>query len=118
MGQPVTHFQIVTANPDGAAEFYSSLFGWTVDADNALGYRMFDTGSEEGITGGVWPAPPGAPAFVQLFIRVEDLDTEVKRAESLGATTIIPPQELPDGDAMAVMRDPDGATFALTRASK
>jgi predicted enzyme related to lactoylglutathione lyase len=48
-------WQIVTRNPDRLAEFYGRLFGWELNANNPLGYRMVDTGSERGIHGGIWP---------------------------------------------------------------
>ena len=55
-----------------------------------MGYRQIHTGSERGIQGGIWPAPPQAPAFVQLFMEVEDVAQRVltlgkrKRDERLG----------------------------------
>ena len=54
MGQPVTQFQVIAKDPDQAAEFYGTLFGWTIDANNAMGYRVVHTGSESGIHGGIW----------------------------------------------------------------
>ena len=115
MGNPVVQFQILSKTPDKTAEFYSTLFGWKVDANNAMGYRQIDTGSTEGIQGGIWPAPPQAPDFVQLFMAVSDVKVAVERAEKLGAKTLIPPTMLPDGDEMAVMLDPQGMSFALWR---
>ena len=115
MGNPVVQFQILSKTPDKTAEFYSTLFGWTISANNAMGYRQIDTGSKEGIQGGIWPAPPQAPEFVQLLMAVSDVRDAVDRAEKLGATTLIPPTLLPDGDEMAVMLDPQGMSFALWR---
>jgi predicted enzyme related to lactoylglutathione lyase len=113
VGDPVVQFQILSAAPDETAEFYSALFGWKVDANNPLGYRQIDTGSAEGIQGGIWPAPPQATNFVQLFIETADVRAAVRRAEQLGAQVIIPPSTLPEGDEMAVMRDPQGMAFAV-----
>jgi predicted enzyme related to lactoylglutathione lyase len=115
VGNPVVQFQILSKTPEETARFYSSLFGWTVDANNPLGYRQIHTGSEEGIQGGIWPAPPQAPNFVQLFMAVDDVADSVKRAEALGAKTIIPPTMLPEGGEMSVMLDPQGMSFALWR---
>lgn len=56
MGNPVMQFQMISKKPDETARFYSELFGWTIDADNPMGYRRIDTGSMEGIQGGIWPA--------------------------------------------------------------
>lgn len=115
MGRPVTAFQIVTSEPDREAEFYASLLGWSIDRDNALGHRRVSTGSSEGIAGGIWPAPPEAGSFVQLFVEVDDVGATVERAEELGARVIIPPQHTPEGDEMAVIHDPAGIPLALIR---
>lgn len=108
-------FQILSSSPAGTAEFYSTLFGWRIDADNPMGYRKIDTGSAEGIHGGIWPAPPHAPNMVQLFTRVDDVNATVRQAEQLGARVIIPATRLPEGDEMAVLLDPQGMAFALMR---
>ena len=105
MGCPVTQFQIVAKDPDKATEFYSKLFGWTIDTDNAMGYRVVNTGSESGIQGGIWPSPPEGHALVQLFIEVENVKATVEQATQLGAKVIIPPQTLPDGDEMALVQE-------------
>ena len=73
MSNPVMQFQMISKAPEETARFYSSLFGWKVDADNPMGYRQIHTGSAEGIQGGIWPAPPQATNFVQLFMSVEDV---------------------------------------------
>jgi predicted enzyme related to lactoylglutathione lyase len=113
MGNPVTQFQILSKTPEETARFYAELFGWKISADNPLGYRRIDTGSKAGIQGGIWPAPPQAPNFVQLFMAVDDVKASVKKAEALGATLLIPPTTLPEGDEMAVMHDPQGMPFGL-----
>lgn len=110
---PVTQFQILSRNPDLSAAFYSKLFGWSVNADNPLGYRMLNTGSDRGIHGGIWPAPPEANAFVQLFVEVDDMAARIESAVALGARVIIPPQTLPAGERMAVIQDPEGIAVAL-----
>jgi uncharacterized protein len=115
MGSPVMQFQILSKTPEETARFYGSLFGWKIDANNPLGYRQIDTGSKEGIQGGIWPAPPRALNFVQLFMKVEDVGASVKQAQELGAKVLIPPTVLPGGDEMAVLHDPQGMAFAVWR---
>jgi uncharacterized protein len=114
MSNPVVQFQILAKSPDETATFYGKLFGWKIDANNALGYRRIDTGSGQGIQGGIWPAPPQAPNLVQLFVGVSDLAAALAQAVQLGAKVIIPATTLPDGDQMAVLLDPHGMPFALT----
>ena len=112
MANPVTQFQIVAPNPEATAQFYSTVFGWTIDAGNAMGYRTISA-NEGGIGGGIWPAPPGGGCFTQLFISVEDIEASVRTAQQLGAKVLIPISTLPDGDRIAVMHDPQGMPFAL-----
>jgi predicted enzyme related to lactoylglutathione lyase len=118
MGNPVMQFQILSKEPEETAKFYSGVFGWKVDANNPMGYRQIDTGSKEGIQGGIWPAPPQAPNFVQLFMGVADVKAAVRKAEEMGAKTLIPPTMLPEGDEMAVLLDPQGMSFAVWRRAK
>lgn len=112
MSSPVVQWQIISKEPDKVAAFYRSLFGWTISANNALGYREVKA-EPGGMQGGIWPAPPEAPNAVQLFIAVEDVPKAAKSAVELGAKVIVPPTVLPDGDAMAVLLDPTGMPFGI-----
>lgn len=112
MSAPVMQWQIVTTDPDAIGKFYGDLFGWKISAGNALGYREIASGP---IRGGLWPAPPGAPSFVQLFVGVTDVEAAVARAIGMGGKVIVPATALPDGDVMAVLADPLGVTFGIMR---
>jgi predicted enzyme related to lactoylglutathione lyase len=113
MNPAVVRWQIVTPQPEQSAGFYKQLFGWKVDQSNGFGYRELVSSSDRGINGGVWPAPAEAPSFVQLFVEVPDVDASIAAAQKLGAAIIVPKAVLPDGDEMAVLRDPTGITFGL-----
>jgi uncharacterized protein len=115
MPNPVMQFQILSNQPDKTADFYRQLFDWSINTDNALGYREINTGTTEGIQGGIWPAPPEASTFTQLFIVVEDLEAKSAAAQALGAQTLIPPTVLPDGGAVSILLDPTGMPFAIWR---
>jgi uncharacterized protein len=110
MANPVTQWQVITKDPAKHAAFYEQVFGWNVDANNSLGYRMVDSG---GMPGGFWPAPPEANSFVQLFVQVDDIEQIVKKVTGQGGMVLIPPQTLPDGDQMAILRDPMGISFGV-----
>lgn len=116
MGQPVMQFQLLARDPDRLTAFYGKLFGWRVNADNAMGYRMLDTGSDRGIKGGVWPIGDEGHPLVQLFVEVDDVPASAAQAEQLGGQVIIPPQVLPDGDEMAIVMDTEGLSFGLVKA--
>lgn len=113
MPNPVVQFQVITQDPAAHSNFYAEVFGWTINADNSLSYRTADTGSERDISGGFWPAPPGVPAFLQVFIEVDNIAATVKRVEAAGGGVLIPAQTLPDGDQMAILRDPQGLSFGV-----
>ena len=113
MGQPVMQWQILAKEPAKLAEFYTKLFAWDINTNNALNYRMVDTGSERGINGGIWPAPPEGQSMVSLYVEVDDIDAYVTKATQLGGKVIIPRQKLPDGDEMAVILDVAGIPVGL-----
>ena len=117
MPNPVVSWQILARDPEAVAVFYRDLFGWTLSVDNALRYRELRSGSQRGIDGGVWPAPPEAPSFVQLFVEVDDVEAYVTRATAAGAQIVVPVSVLPAGDVMAVLVDPAGLAFGLRSAA-
>jgi predicted enzyme related to lactoylglutathione lyase len=98
MGNAVIQWQMVSLDPKQSATFYGRLFGWTINQENALGYRVVQTQSGKGIDGGIWPAPPQERGFVQLFVEVPDVEACVATAVGLGATVVVPTSVLPDGD--------------------
>ena len=110
---PVVRWQMISPNTQPLIDFYGRLFGWKAQTDNALHYSQVDTGSERGIHGGLWPAPADAPSFVQLFVEVEDCAAYLVQAVELGATVLMGPQTLPDGDTIALLKDPCGMSFGI-----
>jgi predicted enzyme related to lactoylglutathione lyase len=113
MPNPVVRWQILSPQAEKVADFYRKLFSWKATNANALGYRELQTGVASSVNGGVWPASPESPTFVQLFIEVEDVDASIARAEKLGAKILVPKSVLPDGDTMAVLQDPTGMSFGI-----
>ena len=108
----VARWQIITPDPEATVRFYSAMFAWSTSNHNAMGYREVTT-EKPGIDGGIWPAPPGQPPFVQLFVSVPDVGEAVGRAVSLGAKVLLPDSTLPDGDRIAIVVDPVGMSVGL-----
>ena len=116
MGQPVAFFEGISPDHERAQKFYSELFGWQVAADPAMGgYGLVDTGAgEDAIGGGIGPASEPGDAGVKIYVRVDDLDAYLDRAEKLGGTRLVPPTDLPgDFGRFAVFTDPDGNQVGL-----
>jgi predicted enzyme related to lactoylglutathione lyase len=116
MTASVAHWQILTADPDRIAAFYGDLFGWPVSAANGMGYREIGSAGNGGISGGIWPVPPGAPEAVQVYVAVDDIDASLESVRRLGGSVLMEKQLLPDGDAMALALDPLGRSFGLMTA--
>ena len=112
MSHAVIRWQVISPDPELSSSFFTKLFGWQENRDNALGYREVRAG-DGGIHGGIWPAPPGVKPFVQLFVQVDDVEACVAKATALGAQVIVPKTALPDGNTMAVMLDPQGLPIAI-----
>jgi uncharacterized protein len=118
MGNPVMQWQILAANPDKESEFYTKLFDWEINTNNALNYRTVDTQSECGINGGIWPAPPEGHGLVSLYVEVDDVSAYAAKASGLGGKVLIPPQVLPDGDEMALVLDPEGIPLGIFKPAR
>src|ERR1022692_499511 len=118
MGQPVAFFQVISPAPERARKFYAGLFGWQVAADPAMGgYALVDTGAGDGaIGGGIGASEEPGDKRVRLYMRVDDLDGYLDRAEQLGGKRLVPPTDLPgDFGRFAIFTDPAGNQVGLWR---
>jgi len=46
---------------------------------------------------------------------VADVDTTIREAEKLGGAVLVPPMDVDGVGRMAVLRDPQGASFSVIR---
>jgi predicted enzyme related to lactoylglutathione lyase len=114
MAQPVVHWEIAAKDAKKAQEFYSKLFDWTVDANNPMNYGMVRSGGGQGgIDGGIFAPGNGAPAYVTFYVQVDDLQSYLAKAESLGGKTVMPPTPIPNVGSIAMFSDPDGNFIGL-----
>lgn len=113
MADPVIHFEIIGTNAPALQEFYGDLFGWEIDAGNPLKYGGV-AAAEGGIGGGVGPTVDGSTRTT-FYVGVADLQATLDKAAALGATTIMPPMEVPGGPSIAMFTDPDGNLIGLMR---
>jgi uncharacterized protein len=116
MGQPVAFFEVISPDHERAQKFYGELFGWQVAADPAMGgYGLVDTGAgEDAIGGGIGPSSAPGDAGVKIYVRVDDLEAFLDRAERLGGRRLVPPTDLPgEFGRFAIFTDPDGNQVGL-----
>ncbi len=98
---------------DASSAFYAGLFGWTFAPFEGSPDPYLVIKNAERANGGIRPpAAPGAPPHWLVYFGVADLDASLGLLGQLGGTTHAGPIDL--GIArMAVVGDPQGATFAL-----
>lgn len=117
-GRFVWH-ELMTADPEAAIRFYPTVTGWGVlPFDQDPSYRMWTVNGVP--IGGVLPIPEdakamGARPYWLPYIGTPDIEEATNRAVELGATLFVPPTQIAVG-IFSVLRDPQGATFALFQA--
>ena len=106
----VVHWEIQAADPARQRDFFSSLFGWPIDANNPQNYGMVPSGGADSIGGGIAPTDSGSR--VTFYVEVPDINGALAKAESLGAATVMPRQDI----GMVILgqfRDPEGNLIGL-----
>jgi predicted enzyme related to lactoylglutathione lyase len=107
---------LMTPDPEAAARFCGSLFGWTVKAmDMGTGpYHVASVGDDQ-VAGLMKPPPEQAtmPPMWGVYITVSDADETVARCEAHGGKVLVPAMDVPTVGRMAVLQDPQGAVFSV-----
>lgn len=110
MGKPVVHWEITARDPRKLESFYRQMFDWHVD-ETPIAYRRVDTG--QGISGGIAETDGSWPSGALFYVQVDDLRSYLDKAERLGASTLLPPTDMPDASRIAIIRDPEGVRVGL-----
>jgi predicted enzyme related to lactoylglutathione lyase len=115
----LTWNELVTNDVESASNFYTELFGWSIEEiDTGGGPRMWSIGHEGGASGQngnvrkLGPGEEGTPPVWTAYFGVESVDATLANAGGAGGTTLVPGTDVPAG-RFAVLRDPQGAAFAI-----
>jgi hypothetical protein len=114
MGYPVVHFEILGKDGDKLRSYYSELFDWDIDANNPMNYGIVQRDGNVspegvGIGGGIASAPDGYDGHVTFYVGVPDVEAALAKAESLGGTRLMGPDEVPgQGIVLGQFTDPEG----------
>lgn len=124
-GTPVVHFEIIGKDYATLEGFYSSLFGWKVDANNPVGYGMI-TREENlnvngiGIGGGMMAMPPEmlgeSNGHTTWYAEVPDVEATLAKAEQLGGKRLHGPDKVPGGPVLGQFADPEGHLIGVVQA--
>lgn len=110
------HFELPVDDPDRAEKFYSELFGWTIQRyDGAPNYYGLVTTGPDSETPGINGAfyKRGDNTETVLTIGVDSIEESIAKAESLGATVLIPKSPVPGVGYFANLKDTEGNQFGI-----
>jgi predicted enzyme related to lactoylglutathione lyase len=116
MGAPVAWFEITSHDPVRLIGFYRELFDWTIADSGGPDYALVDTGGGGDAIGGGIGATRGAddPGGTTVYVRVDDLQRFLDKAEALGGKVLVEPTDLPGSyGRFAMFADPDGHPVGL-----
>ncbi|HEY3189993.1 MAG TPA: VOC family protein [Solirubrobacteraceae bacterium] len=109
----LTWNELQTPDVDAAGSFYRELFAWTtqaMDTGEGPAYHVIRNGERS--NGGITQAQPGQPASWIPYFAVDGLDGAISATTDGGGEILAGPIPMPQGK-IAVLRDPQGAVFAL-----
>ena len=123
MGQLVVHFEITGTDGKALQDYYAQLFGWNIDADNEFGYGLVNrednlNADGIGIGGGISSGPEGYPGHVTVYIEVPDVEASLKKAEELGGTRTMGPDEVMEGLVIGLFTDPEGHVIGVMHSTQ
>jgi predicted enzyme related to lactoylglutathione lyase len=120
MGNPVVHWELMSNDPAGVSAFYAKIFGWKVKHMPKLNYRTVDTGSKDGINGGIFkPEREGPWPGNQIFyVGVDDLAKYRKKVVAAGGKIHVEEQEVPGIGSLCLFTDPEGRMNGLFKPSR
>jgi predicted enzyme related to lactoylglutathione lyase len=111
----VVHFEIPADDPDRAARFYETVFGWRIKKwDGPIDYWLVTTGeaAEPGIDGGILRREnPGQT--VCNTIDVPSVDEYVKKIEEGSGKVIVPKTAIPGVGYIAYFQDTEGIVSGI-----
>src|SRR6185295_2108298 len=114
-------YELMTADPEGAKEFYDAVVGWTISegAPEFNGYRMIGR-SDGKSAGGVLPLTDemqqhGARPTWLGYISVPDVDQATAAIAQAGGKALMPAFDIPNVGRIAMVADPQGAPFYVMK---
>lgn len=109
--------ELSTTDHKAAFDFYKELFGWEKTSAFDMGpmgeYLMYGQGGKT--YGGMMTKPKDAPMPTAwlYYVHVDDLEASIERAKGKSAKLLMGPTDVPGGERIAILTDPQGAAFAL-----
>lgn len=113
-------YELLTSDATAAQDFYASVLGWSYadSGQKAMDYTIVNAGPHS--IGGVMEisgdmATHGARPVWLGYIAVDDVDATVADIERRGGKAVMPAMDIPMVGRIAMVADPQGATFYVMR---
>jgi predicted enzyme related to lactoylglutathione lyase len=103
--------ELMTPNPAGARDFYSTALGWKAEGAEDSSRSTF-LASSGPLGGCAEQSPTEAPRWIP-FVTVVSADDSFREAVELGADAVVEPTAIEDGGRYAVLTDPQGAAIGV-----
>lgn len=114
-------YELVTPDIKKSSDFYGKVIGWAFQdrsAEAQMPYSVFSAAGKQlgGIMTLTADMPANVPPHWMPYIYAPDIDAKTNEAQKLGATVIVPPKAVPNLGKFSILKDPQGAVFALWQA--
>ena len=115
--------ELYTTDHEAAFRFYNQIAGWERLGEFDMGpmgkYLLWGRNGKQ--LGGMMTIPPGmktpagqpVPTSWMYYVTTADLDAALARAKGRGAKVLNGPMQVPGGQFIVQLMDPQGAVFAL-----
>ncbi len=108
--------ELGTTDVEGAQRFYEQVFGWTTTemGPEYGGYKILNRG-DTGVAGLMALPDDSIAPHWQPYVAVDDPDRTTAKATELGGAALLEPMDVPEVGRIAMLRDPQGATFGIIK---
>jgi predicted enzyme related to lactoylglutathione lyase len=109
-------------DPERAADFYRGVFGWAVEdtmpPESDGRYFIGRINGRDAAAISSMPTEAPATATWNTYIWVDDVEATAARVSDAGGSVVVEPFDVMDAGRMAVVADPEGASFCLWQAGR
>ena len=113
--------ELTTDDQQGALKFYAEVFGWEYPDKMPMGEMgdyVFITAAGTPI-GAIMQRPKDSPpANWRFYFRSPDIDAAAATVKQRGGTVLTGPMEVPGGDRIIVINDPEGVNVGVVGPGK
>lgn len=110
--RPLVHWEIHAKDPEKAKAFYGTLFNWNIGDGKLKAIPAGIGGPEPGPGGHILEA--STPRVV-LYFQVLHLRQTLEKATELGGEVTREPFDIPSGQTLAWINDPEGNPLVLVQ---